>query len=213
TVSPFSSYGTASDAVSVTNVQYRVVFNNVTSAWASVTSVTLTNPAKVAPWTNNLVLSPGTNIVQYRAFDLSGNDTTNLAPSTKKVFMSAAGVYSLVTNGIGDVKGTIVAGDDPSISGAALKIGRAYTVEAKLKTTGPGVNYLFSNWVAVVNGGSPLIVTNKKYTFTMASNVVLTANFITNNFVGAAGTYYGLFSDTLGVAHQGAGWFKIKTDS
>jgi hypothetical protein len=47
----------------------------------------------------------------------------------------------------------------------------------------------------------------------MTSNLVLSANFVTNNFVGAAGTYYGLFSDPLGIAHQSAGWFKIKTDS
>ena len=47
----------------------------------------------------------------------------------------------------------------------------------------------------------------------MTSNLVLYATFITNRFIGAAGNYFGLFSDTNGIAHESAGFFSIKTDS
>jgi len=203
---PFSSFGKATDDNYVSDVQYRTIFNTSTGAWTSVSMLSNGNP-KLATWTNSITLTPGTNIVQYKAIDLSGNFTTN--PVTRKVFLSAPGVYTLNTNGLGGVTGVSVLGDNPGVSGAALKIGRNYTVTAV-----PGSNYLFTNWTVSVNGGATTVATSSnKYTFLMQSNVVLSANFITNRFIGAAGQYNGLFSDNLGVAHESSGWFQIKTDA
>jgi hypothetical protein len=46
----------------------------------------------------------------------------------------------------------------------------------------------------------------------MKSNMVLTADFETNRFIGLSGTYWGLFADNP-VAQQSAGMFKIKVYS
>lgn len=85
----------------------------------------------------------------------------------------------LVTNG----NGTIQHGTWPK----SLVIGKKYTVDAL-----PKARNVFSNWVA---GGSQSFVSNKaSLTFTMSSGLVLEANFVTNVFLAAEGTYRGLFA-------------------
>jgi hypothetical protein len=49
---------------------------------------------------------------------------------------------------------------------------------------------LFSNWLVTVDGGPASVASEvEKYTFTMQSNLALTAQFVTNRFLGAWGTY------------------------
>jgi len=163
--------------------------------------------AGMSNWTASATLVPGTNTFNVKSKDLAGNES---AVASRKVFLSVAGVYTLVTNGTGSVTGALVPGDaaNPGVSGAALKIGRRYTVRAAA-----GANYLFSNWLASVNGGATAVVgSSSTYSFTMASNEVLTAQFVTNRFIGAAGRYDGLFMDT-GVSHQSSGFISVKTTS
>ena len=113
----------------------------------------------------------------------------------------------IVTNGLGTLKALAdVTGGMPT-NGAALLIGyNNYTITAT-----PGSDYLFSNWV--VQGASPYTTTTAKLVFTMESNLVLTANFVANRFLGAAGSYNGLFSHTNGVTLTNAGYFSGKVQA
>ncbi len=95
----------------------------------------------------------------------------------------------------------------PADSGAAAIASRPYTVTAFAHS-----NYLFSNWVASVDGG-PLVVvaTTPSCTFTLQPKLKLLAQFVPNRFLAAAGTYNGLFWDEKrGVALGGAGFATIK---
>jgi hypothetical protein len=79
-------------------------------------------------------------------------------------------------------------------------VGRSYTLTAT-----SAQNNLFSNWVDNTDG---TISNTCRLTFKAETNFNLTANFVTNRFLGVGGTYYGLFSDTNnGVSESSAGWF------
>ena len=99
-------------------------------------------------------------------------------------------VLTVITNGDGTVS--------PNLSGKSLKANRKYTLTATAKS-----GNVFSNWTGT-------ITTNKNpLTFTMESNTVLEANFITNPFLPFVGTYNGLFWATNGlVAETNAGMLK-----
>ncbi len=209
--SPTNITGTAKDAgVGASQVE-KVLYSLNGGPTNNLAVVTGPPVAGTVNWTSSVPMIPGTNTMTIQAQDFAGNVSVPTTSTTRKYFLSVPGTYTLVTNApgaAGSVTGTTVAGDNPGVSGAPLKIGRAYTVTAIA-----GVDSLFTNWTISVNGGPTTVATNySKLTFTMNSNVVVTANFITNSFKGAAGTYYGLFND-FSVAHQSAGWFTVKTDS
>lgn len=149
---------------------------------------------KSCNWTNLVTLpKPGTNTVSVKAVDSSGNES---AIVSRKYFLQVPWPLTLVTKGNGTVK--------PDLNTSNLVITKSYTLTAT-----PGINYLFSNWLASVDGGPTNVATNTaKYTFVMQTNLTLIANFVTNRFLGAAGTYYGLFSEEE-VAQQSAGLFKL----
>jgi hypothetical protein len=122
-------------------------------------------------WLATLDLKPGTNYVQAFAQDAAGNASPTNAVSLSYVVSDR---LTLLTSGPGSVS--------PNYSNAMLEIGKAYTLTAKA-----GAGGVFSNWT----GG---VFTNSlKLTFTMRSNLMLQANFITNPFSIAKGTYNGLF--------------------
>lgn len=100
--------------------------------------------------------------------------------------------FTVVTNVPGF--GTVT----PNLNGKILTPNHNYTLTAK-----PAKGILFSNWT-----GS--IATNKNpLTFKATTNMVLQANFVTNPFLGLAGTYNGLFFDTNnGVSEASAGMLK-----
>lgn len=82
----------------------------------------------------------------------------------------------------------------PNENGKAFQVGKNYKLTAI-----PANHWLFSNWVAT--GGQDFVSTNQVLTFTMTSNLVLQANFVTNVFLAAQGNYRGLFAP-LGLARQ-----------
>jgi hypothetical protein len=87
-------------------------------------------------------------------------------------------------------------------------VGQGYTILAS-----PGANSFFSNWVGGVSQPYAVLSTNPSYSFTMQSNLVLQANFITNIFVGMAGNYTGLFtSEAMMGSSDSSGLVSLKVD-
>jgi hypothetical protein len=75
----------------------------------------------------------------------------------------------------------------PESNGKMLDIGTEYTLKAD-----PAANNLFSNWFGGAAQPYTVLGTNLVYKFAMQSNLFLQANFVTNVFLAAAGTYRGL---------------------
>jgi hypothetical protein len=127
-------------------------------------------------WSAGAILAPGSNTVRAYAVDTSSN-----VSSTNKVtfrYIPSATVI-VQTNGRGGI--------NPVDNGELLAIGTNYTLTAT-----PGRNWIFSNWV--VTGSQSFVSNSPVLRFTMRSNLVLTANFVTNVFLAAQGTYNGLFA-------------------
>jgi hypothetical protein len=84
-----------------------------------------------------------------------------------------------------------------TVSGTAIRdAGARTTVTARAR---PG--YLFSNWTE--NGEA--VSSQPAYTFVVANDTALTANFVPNPFPAARGIYNGLFFDPTNVAADTAG--------
>ena len=140
-------------------------------------------------WTTNLMLAVGANLIRFYSMDLAGNLSKT---SSVSVFYVTTTPLTLGVNGSGKIA--------RGFNGNLLVVGKPYTV-----TGVPGVNNLFSNWSGIVQGGSVTFAGNP-LTFLMQSNMVLTANFVTNNFLQAAGEYNGLFYVTAtGATEETAG--------
>jgi hypothetical protein len=86
----------------------------------------------------------------------------------------------------------------PNYSNASLVIGSSYTLTA---TAGTGS--LFSNWTGTITATTPKLI------FTMQSNMVLQANFVTNPFTPIKGNYAGLFYDTNIMTMTNAGYVSV----
>ena len=87
------------------------------------------------------------------------------------------------------------------LNGKYLQVGETYSISAT-----PKAGQLFAFWTgAVANTNSAAT------TFVMSSNTVLTANFTSNLFPAAAGTYTGLFLDPANVSPTNAGFATITT--
>ena len=74
--------------------------------------------------------------------------------------------------------------------------GKKYTLTAV-----PAKGSIFSGWVS----NETLVASTSRYTFTVESNLLLQANFITNPFVPVTGTYRGLFYVTNDAAEENSG--------
>jgi hypothetical protein len=160
-------HGTASDNVSVTNVEYRLenafglgeyTHANGTDTW----SVTVSG------------LALGTNTFIARARDSSGNFSAEAARSY--IYYPTSRLTVLI-NGSGTVS--------PNLNGQNLEVGKRYMLTAV-----PGPGYLFSNWTGTVTSSAP------KLLFLMHSNAMLTANFVSNPFIPVKGNYASLFGPT-----------------
>jgi hypothetical protein len=118
---------------------------------------------------------------------------TNGATSTASGFYvpstTPANGLILLTNGFG----TIRHGDWPK----DLVIGKHYTVRAV-----PKAKNLFLSWVGGTNQPYSVLSESASYRFTMESDLVLEANFVTNVFLEAKGTYRGLFAPTNSTRQQ-----------
>lgn len=107
-------------------------------------------------WSANLVLTPGTNLVQAYAVDESGNVS---ATNTVKFYYILSAPLTVLTNGLGSVS--------PNENGHLLAIGEKYTLSAR-----PGKGFAFSGWTGSVTNSS------SKLSFLMESNLTFTANFV-----------------------------------
>jgi uncharacterized repeat protein (TIGR02543 family) len=140
-------------------------------------------------WNTTLQLSGGVNKLQFYSIDLSGNTSKTSSVSVVYIVTSA---LILATNGTGKIT--------RNFAGDLLVVGKSYTVTAL-----PAANNLFSNWSAVGPDGE-VTLTNNPLTFTMQSNMLVTANFVTNSFLEATGEYNGLFYvAATGVSEETAG--------
>jgi hypothetical protein len=181
--------GTASDNVLVTNVSYWVTnVNGLNSAPPMHGQAVLTaGSGPVSNWTASVV-SPaaGSNVFAVQSYDSSGNPSS---PATLKFFVKSPAPLTLTTNGYGTVKGaSSIRGDPLPANGAVLNVGEAYSLTAT-----PALRNYLSNWSGTsltVFGASNGLTLN----FIMENYTSITANFITNRFVGMAGVYNGLFS-------------------
>jgi hypothetical protein len=187
--------GKATDNAQVTNVV--CWFTTINAGNITVTSDTATldtNGTTSRTWSITNAISPGTNIVAVQSVDFSGNLSSIV---TQKFFYVVPSIFELATNGPGTIKGSAsVAGNVPPTNGAMLNIGEGYTL-----TASPGPNYLFTNWSA--NGVTSFLPTLH---FVMEPGLEIAAFFTTNLFIGAAGTYNGLFYDEInGVTEETAG--------
>lgn len=138
-------------------------------------------------WSARVNLDIGTNQILARAYDYRGHTST---VSRYFIRLPISQLLLMATPG-----GTVT----PNLNSNVLIVGQRYTLTAK-----PSSKFLFAGWT----GG---VATNAaKLTFTMVSNLVLQANFVTNDFLGVKGTYQGLFDDTNAPApaHETAGFFK-----
>ena len=108
--------------------------------------------------------------------DTSGNFSPT---NTVNFNFIPSATLTVQTNGLGAIT--------PVDNGKLLAIGTNYTLTAI-----PGNNWIFSNWVA--SGSENFVSNNPVLKFTMQSNLVLQANFVTNVFLAAQGTYNGLFA-------------------
>jgi sugar lactone lactonase YvrE len=160
------------------------------SVWYRLNSGTWTKATGTTNWTGSVTLVPGTNLLEAYSKDISANPSrTN---SIKFVYV-LSDKLTLLTTG----RGTL----SPNYSNSFLQISNGYSI-----TAAPAAGYLFSNWTS----GSGLVLTNgAKITFTMVSNLTLVANFITNPFIPAKGTFTGLFQPqaTSQFHHTNSGLF------
>jgi hypothetical protein len=165
--------------------------------------------------TGPVTLNPGTNTLYVIASDLAGNTAAIGTASPKNVFfydttnnltVNLTGVGTVHGGGAGFTKAEFPNG---LTNGTLIpvKVGRPYIL---LASVGKGTNWVFTNW----SGGVSVAATNfsvaNKLTLTMTSNMVVSANFITNPFTPVAGAYNGLFSEGDGIRHQSAGFVFFK---
>ena len=126
-------------------------------------------------------------------YSVSVSNSVGVTTSTNAVLtVIPTSVLVVTINGNGTVK--------PNLNGKLLGIGQTYTMTAT-----PAAGYVFSNWSGTISTNT------QKLTFQMQSNMVLQANFAPGQFVGAKGTYRGLFYETGGVALASSGGFTLTT--
>ncbi len=161
----------------------------VTNVWYQLNDSAWTNAITTNHWTNwtaTLTLTPGTNVLRAYAWDISANASKT---NTVRFSYVVTNALRLQIVGSGTVRG--------ATNGQVIEIGRNYTLTAV-----PGAGSLFSNW-----SGSITATTNP-LAFAMQSNTWLQANFVTNPFLAAKGTYNGLFAHT-NRAQESSGSFSL----
>jgi uncharacterized repeat protein (TIGR03803 family) len=195
---PVIFHGTASESTSsggvlITNVNYWITNLNGSPLKTGTALLTAgTGTSTLSNWTASVSPSPGSNVFAVQSHDFSGNTS---AVVTVKFFLKSPAQLTVITNtgsGNGRVNGiSFISGDTVPANGALLNIGESYAI-----TTMAGTNSYFNGWT-----GTAGVTNGQTLTFIMENGTTLTANFITNIFVGMAGNYNGLFSsEALGVA-------------
>ncbi|HXR06496.1 MAG TPA: choice-of-anchor tandem repeat GloVer-containing protein, partial [Candidatus Acidoferrum sp.] len=188
--------GTAWDNARVTNVLWWLTNLNAGPVLSGLATLTQGG----SNWSFAATPFPGTNILAVRSVDSSGLTSK---PALQTFFYKVTNSLGLWAGGDGigafSASTASVRNDPVPANGAALNIGEGYSITAV-----PLGCSLFSNWVCSsflgvsTNTGAAL-------PFVMQSNMVLTANFATNFFVPAHGTYNGLFANANAVAAESSG--------
>jgi hypothetical protein len=153
-------------------------------------------------WSSTVPLVPGPNVITAQTIDTNGTEVL-AAPATVTVFY--------VTN-LPSAKGksTLTLAVSPANSGkisgqktlASLETNKVYTV-----TAAPLSGWVFINWTDGGTNTSTVLGTNESLSFIMTPNLVLQANFITNQFSAVDGVYNGLFSPAAGASENTSGFF------
>ncbi len=175
--------GTASDNVSVAGVYYQLRNANGTNAWQLAVGVN--------SWSvllTNLVL--GANTVRVEAYDTSSNVSALASCVLNYVIPEPLHLTVIGSGTVG------------AMNGQLFNLGYPYNLTAK---AAPG--FVFQGWTGDISTSS------KTLNFTMTSNLSLTASFIPNPFIPAAGSYQGLFFDTNEAALASSGFFSALVSS
>lgn len=175
--------GTAKDNFVISDVQVRVngsdfldgiVFTLATTSDGS-------DDPKNATWSIPAVpLLAGVNNVEVVATDESGNVSVTALSLTRP----KQSAISIVIVGQGSV--------NPSFAGTLLDLGKTYVVTAT-----PANGWVFRGWTA---GATTQLA--PALSFVMADNLVLTAKFIPNPFLGLDGSFSGLVRSGGSLAEQ-----------
>jgi hypothetical protein len=138
-------------------------------------------------------------------YTLNLNATLTLSGS-KNLILQRVDTVAPVTNTAGLSINPPNAGTISGIkNGQVLKIGRTYPV-----STTANNGFLFSNWT---DGDGNVLSTDAKFDYEDTDGE-LTANFVTNLFLGAAGAYHGLFAPTnVARGQMNSGSFRINVTS
>jgi hypothetical protein len=155
-----------------------VLYNLNGGAWTNATGA-----APQTNWSANLILQGGTNTFMAYSEDPFGQRSKT---NSVVIFYQTNNTLAFITNGTGKIT--------RSFTNSSLPVGVNYTVTAV-----PGSNWLFLGWTGAVTA------TSNPLTILLESNTSLAANFVTNFFIPAAGTYNGLFCNPDGVTEGTAG--------
>lgn len=160
----------------------------VTEVLYSLNGAPLTNASGTNIWYAPVTLRPGTNTVVVQALDAATNRS---AVVPRRFVYVVTSPLTVDVDGAGFVT--------PDLDGHLLEVGRRYTVTAL-----PSKSNLFAGWSGDIDSAAA------KLTFTMASNLVLNARFVTNPFIPQRGAYTGLFAESAAVFHETSGYFAAK---
>lgn len=178
--------GTVVEKVSLDSI--RVYLGSNPPVAATVTGTTWSAPLAGVP--------AGTNAVLVEATDGAGNRLT----ATSKFFFQVPWPVS-----IPNPAGTGTGRTSGITNGQQLDIGRKYTISA---TPDPG-NF-FMGWLS---GPDAYVSLDQNYTFSidtnLMTNVVLYAQFDTNQFPYVTGTYSGMFVNSTNAEQQSSGYITL----
>jgi hypothetical protein len=133
--------------------------------------------------------------------NVAGSATSSAAMLTVQPAAPQTSTLTVVKQG----QGTLA----PDLNAATLTIGQSYTMTAT-----PAAGYVFGGWSAQTPTQPTAPVTSlPTVTFTMTSNLVLTASFVADPFTAAAGVYNGLFTEADEVRLRSAGAFNVTASS
>ena len=178
--STFALSGTAADAGAIARVVVRQTFPPGSPPF-TLAALTGAVPGQQI-WSQNLPLVPGTNTFMAYAFNSGGI----VSATNTRSFYRATAALTVVINGNGTTKAAGSKANGSAANGAELLIGQGYQIAAV-----PGPNTLFGNWT---DGAGVTLASGAQLSFIINSNLTLQANFVTNQFLAAQGTYNGLFA-------------------
>ena len=155
-------------------------------------------------------LSPGSHTVSFTPISGWNTPDDEIVTITSNVVTTAIGLYTptntptnglvLVTNGYG------------TIQHPAWPTGPIVGTKYKL-TAVPKAKNVFVNWVGGTAQPYSVLSSSATYTFTYRSYVLLEANFVTNVFMEAQGTYRGLFGPATSRQQADSGSFLFNVSS